>query len=72
MLSSLFCLLVIKRFLKAQAQKKQLQVVNAIEPTERMYEMVNTEKTVEDVYEVIDHGKKEVTYEENPAYAIHK
>ena len=37
-----------------------------------MYEMENAEKIAEAVYEVIDHDKKEVTFKNNPAYAIHK
>ena len=40
-----------------------------MEPTERTYEMVNTEKEgdAEAVYDFIDHDKKEVAYEANPA-----
>ena len=61
-----------KRLLKVKVQKKNLRAAHEIEPTERMYEMENAEKIAEAVYEVIDHDKKEVTFKNNPAYAIHK
>ena len=74
LISSLLCFLVLKRLLKAKAQRNQLRVPHDIDPTERMYEMVNTEKTAdsEAVYDFIDNDQKEVAYEENPAaYAVH-
>ena len=60
-----------KRFLNAQAQSKLQKQACDEEPAERMYEMVNTERTVEAEYEIIDHDKKEVTLEDNSAYAIY-
>ena len=54
-LSSLFYFLVMKRFLKAQAQL-QLQVAHDIVPTERMYEMMNTENATD--AEVLDNDSK--------------
>ena len=60
-----------KRLLKAKAQRNQLSAPHGIDPTERMYEMVNTEKAAEAVYDFIDHDKKEMAYKENPAYAVH-
>ena len=61
--------LIMKRFLNAQAQSKLQKQACDEEPAEN-YEMVNTEKTAEAEYEVIDHDKKGVTLEDNPAYAI--
>ena len=61
-----------KRLLKVKVQKKNLRVAHEIEPTEKMCEMENAEKIPEAVYEVIDHDNKEVTFYQNPAYAIHK
>ena len=69
-IGTLLGVLIMKRFLNAQAQSK-LQKQQA-EPAEGTYEMVNTEKTAEAEYEVIDHDKKGVTLEDNPAYTIHK
>ena len=57
-----------KRFLNAQAQSK---LQKQAEPAEGTYEMVNTEKTAEAEYEIIDHNKKGVTLEDNPAYGTH-
>ena len=60
-----------KRSGNARAQSKlQKQSEPAVEGT---YEMVNTEKmkATEAEYEVIDHSKKGVTLEENPAYSVH-
>ena len=62
------CLLVLKRFFKDQ--KKQ-QAHDNKKSAVVSYEMVNTEKTTEAEYEVIDHHKKGVTLEENPAYSVH-
>ena len=47
-----------KRLLKAKAQKNQLRVSQDVEPTERIYEMVNTEKTAEAMCEVLDNDIK--------------
>ena len=69
-IGTLLGVLIMKRFLNAQAQSK-LQKQQA-EPAEGTYEMVNTEKTAEAEYEIIDHDKKGVTLEDNPAYTIHK
>ena len=41
------------------------------EEPEGTYEMVDTVKTAEPEYEVVDHEQKEVVLEENPAYAVH-
>ena len=68
-IGTLLGVLIMKRFLNTQAQSK-LQKQQA-EPTEGTYEMVNTEKTAEAEYEIIDHDKKGVTLEDNPAYAAH-
>ena len=68
MLSFLLFLLILKRSGNAKAQSK-LQKLS--EPAEGTYEMVNTEKTAEAEYEIIDHNKKGVTLEENPAYSVH-
>ena len=57
-ISSLLCFLVMKRLLKAKALRNQLRVPHGIEPMEKMYEMVNTEKTAEAVYDFIDEDKK--------------
>ena len=57
-ISSLLCFLVMKRLLEAKAQRNQLRVPCDMEPTERAYEMVNTEKTADPVYDFIDHDKK--------------
>ena len=68
---SSLCLLLMKRSGNARAQSKlQKQSEPAVEGT---YEMVNTEKmkATEAEYEVIDHNKKGVTLEENPAYSVH-
>ena len=68
MLSSLLFLLIMKRSGNAKAQSK---LQKQSEPVEGTYEMVNSEKTAEAEYEVIDHNKKGVTLEENPAYSVH-
>ena len=62
--------LIMKRFLNTQAQSKLQKQAHDEEPAEN-YEMVNTVKTAEAEYEVIDHDKKGVTLEDNPAYAAH-
>ena len=51
--------------------KAQSKLQKQSEPAEGTYEMVNTEKTAEAEYEVIDYKKKGVTLEENPAYSVH-
>ena len=68
-IGTLLGVLIMKRFLNAQAQSK---LQKQAEPAEGTYEMVNTVKTAEAEYEVIDHDKKGVTLEDNPAYTIHK
>ena len=67
-IGTLLGVLIMKRFLNTQAQSK---LQKQAEPTEGTYEMVNTEKTAEAEYEIIDHDKKGVTLEDNPAYATH-
>ena len=67
-IGTLLGVLIMKRFLNTQAQSK---LQKQAEPAEGTYEMVNTEKTAEAEYEVIDHDKKGVTLEDNPAYGIH-
>ena len=67
-IGTLLGVLIMKRFLNAQAQSK---LQKQAEPAEGTYEMVNTEKTAEAEYEIIDHDKKGVTLEDNPAYGIH-
>ena len=52
-IGTLLGVLIMKRFLNTQAQSK-LQKQQA-EPTEGTYEMVNTVKTAEAEYEIIDH-----------------
>ena len=68
MLSFLLFLLILKRSGNAKAQSK---LQKQSEPAEGTYEMVNTEKTAEAEYDIIDHNKKGVTLEENPAYSVH-
>ena len=70
-LSSLFCLVVLRKYLNVQAQKKQLRVAHEIEPTETVYEMENAENKAESVYEVMDYDR-EANYKENPVNAIEK
>ena len=71
-ISSLLGVLIMKRFMNAQAQSKLQKQAHAEEPAEETYEMVNTVKTAEAEYEIIaDHDKKGVTLEDNPAYAAH-
>ena len=67
-LSSLLFLLLMKRSGNARAQSK---LQKQSEPTEGTYEMVNTEKTAESEYDIIDHNKEGVILEENPAYSVH-
>ena len=60
--------LVMRKCQNKPASKAQNQ---HYEEPEGMYEMVDTVKTAEAEYEVVDHEQKEMVLEENPAYAMH-
>ena len=66
-IGTLLGVLIMKRFLNTQVQSKLQKQAESAEN----YEMVNIEKTAEAEYETIDHDKKGVTLEDNPAYATH-